>query len=320
MELFYKKPSKVTQNIMSSVCKGFNDSDFHKIAEDKFCRLTNHDECKLVNSGNSAILLAMSNVKGSVIVPDQGAWHGFKQVCRFLNKDLIILKTDQGLVSTDYLDEIVDDLVDGSALFLTSFAAYTAEQDMKGISKYCHDHGILLVEDASGGIGDSENVLGNGEYSDVIVGSTGEPKIVNVCDGGFVTTSVPDFFKDSNLLLKTLKVSKVTASGMVSELDFASDILNETVGACDFLKTNLINVIHPDKRGINVIVACDNPKELSWKLRDSFDVEGRSIITKCPNYNRLKEKAVAIEIKNLDVSCLSVENLNGIVDIVNGFL
>lgn len=69
MELFYKKPSKVTQNMMSSVCKGFNDSDFHKIAEDKFCRLTNHDECKLVNSGNSAILLAMSNVKGSVIVP-----------------------------------------------------------------------------------------------------------------------------------------------------------------------------------------------------------------------------------------------------------
>ena len=25
------------------------------------------------------------------------------------------------------------------------------------------------------------------------------------------------------------------------------------------------------------------------------------MITKCPNYNRLKEKAVAIEIKNLDI-------------------
>ncbi|MDD3408868.1 MAG: DegT/DnrJ/EryC1/StrS aminotransferase family protein, partial [Methanobacteriaceae archaeon] len=73
----------------------------------------------------------------------------------------------------------------------------------------------------------------------------------------------------------------------------------------------------PDKRGINVIFRNDNAKELSWKLRDSFDVEGRGIITRCPNYNRLKIKGIALEVKNLDVKCLTKNNLKSIIDIIN---
>lgn len=321
MKLQYKKPSKITQINMSSACIGLSQkTDFNKLASEKLCELTEHNDCRFVNSGNSAIFLVMSNVKGSVIVPDQGAWHGFKQIARFLNKDLIIIKTDQGLINTSYLDVIVDDLPEGSALFITSFAAYTAEQDMKGISSYCKAHDILLVEDASGAISDSEKLSANGEYSDIIVGSTGEPKIINVCDGGFVTTSIPDYFKDSNLLLKTLKASNVTVAGINSEIDSANSNLNRLISSCFYLKHHINDVIYPDKRGINVIVSCDNPKEVSWKLRDSFDVDGRSIITKCPNYNRLKEKAVAIEIKNLDVNCLGKSNLDEIVSIVNSII
>jgi hypothetical protein len=43
------------------------------------------------------------------------------------------------------------------------------------------------------------------------------------------------------------------------------------------------------------------------------------MITKCPNYNRLKEKAVAIEIKNLDISCLNKDNLNEIIEIIKKY-
>ena len=43
------------------------------------------------------------------------------------------------------------------------------------------------------------------------------------------------------------------------------------------------------------------------------------MITKCPNYNRLKEKAVAIEIKNLDISCLEKDNLDEIIEIIKKY-
>ena len=43
------------------------------------------------------------------------------------------------------------------------------------------------------------------------------------------------------------------------------------------------------------------------------------MITKCPNYNRLKEKAVALEIKNLDISCLNHETLDFISNAVGKY-
>ena len=43
------------------------------------------------------------------------------------------------------------------------------------------------------------------------------------------------------------------------------------------------------------------------------------MVTKCPNYNRLKEKGVALEIKNLDISSLKKENLNEIIETVKEY-
>ena len=40
------------------------------------------------------------------------------------------------------------------------------------------------------------------------------------------------------------------------------------------------------------------------------------MITRCPNYNRVKEKAVAIEIKNLDISELEKDNLDRIIEVI----
>ena len=37
-------------------------------------------------------------------------------------------------------------------------------------------------------------------------------------------------------------------------------------------------------------------------------------ITTCPNYNRIKQKAIAVEIKNLDYECLKKENLDKIIE------
>ena len=193
MNLKFKKPSRETQMAMSKVAIGEDSQDYHSLAEEKLAGMNNHSYAKLVNSGNSAILAAMNSIDGAILIPDQGAWNGFKQIAKFLNKDLITVKTDKGLVNLDGLNESIissseeniidlDDENNKSALFLTSFAAYTAEQDLKAICDFAQKNNILVVEDASGAIGDYENRLANGNYSDIIIGSTGSPKIVNVED------------------------------------------------------------------------------------------------------------------------------------------
>ena len=335
MNLKFKKPSKETQMAMSKVAGGEDNNDYYTLAEEKLVGMTNHSYAKLVNSGNSAIFSAMNSTDGTIFIPDQGAWNGFKQIAKFLNKDLITVKTNKGLIDLDNLNESIihssenslidlDDENNKSALFLTSFAAYTAEQDMKSICDFAHENNILVVEDASGAIGDYEKKLANGNYSDVIIGSTGSPKIVNVEDGGFITSNDDKLFEKSNLLLKTNKASNITACGIYTELDFAKENLKKTVDACLYLKEGIeektnFNVFHNDKRGINVIIETEDPKTLSYKLRQEFVLDSHGMITKCPNYNRLKEKAVALEIKNLDISCLQKDNLNEIIDILSKY-
>ena len=335
MNLKFKKQSKETQRAMSKVAIGEDNQDYHSLAEDKLANITNHKYAKLVNSGNSAILSAMNAIDGAILIPDQGGWNGFKQIANFLNKDLITIKTNQGLIDLDFLNESLissseenridlDDENNKSALFLTSFAAYTAEQDMKSISNFAHKNNMIVVEDASGAITDSEHKLANGNYSDIIIASTGSPKIVNVEDGGFITSNDNNVFDKSKLILKTNKASNITACGINTELDFANDTLNKTIDACSNLKENIENktnfeVFHRDKRGINVILKTEDSKSLSYKLRQEFVLDSHGMITKCPNYNRLKEKAVALEIKNLSIDCLTQDNLDNIINTLKIF-
>ena len=56
-----------------------------------------------------------------------------------------------------------------------------------------------------------------------------------------------------------------------------------------------------------------------YKLRQEFVLDSHGMITKCPNYNRLKEKAVALEIKNLDLECLDYDNLDDIINTLKIF-
>ena len=134
----FKSPSQKTLDIMSETAKGNVDRNFEESCIKKISDLTTKDHVRMTSSANNSIFIALSAVQGDVIIPDQGGWHGFKQIAKFLGKNLITVKTDDGLINTDYLDEL--DVNDDSALIFTSFAGYTAEQDIKSITKYCKNN------------------------------------------------------------------------------------------------------------------------------------------------------------------------------------
>ena len=303
-------------DIMSEVAKGNVDKNFEESCIAKIRDLTTKEHVKMTSSGNNSIFIALSAITGDIIIPDQGGWHGFKQIAKFLDKNIVTLKTDAGLINTDYLDEL--EISEGSALIFTSFAGYTAEQDIRSIVSYCKDNSITTIEDASAGIGDSENRLGY--RSDIILASTGSPKIINVGSGGFIATDDDDVFTRTSLPQKLSKTTEIICSGIDNEIDNVSKNLQVSLNATEHVKKHTPNTLHADKRGINVIIPHENSKSICWDLKKTLTTDKSGIITTCPNYNRVKQKAICIEIKNLDYACLEKENLDIIIDEVNSLL
>ena len=314
----FKTPSQKTLEIMSNVAKGNVNEDFESKCKEKIKKLTSHEFVEMTSSGNNSIFIALSAIEGDIIIPDQGGWHGFKQIAKFLNKEIITLKTDLGIINPNDIDEL--EIKENSALIFTSFAGYCGEQDTKKISQYCKNNDIITIEDASAGIGDKNHKLGNGSYSDIILASTGSPKMINVGSGGFITTNNEEFFNKTKLPQKLSKTNEIICSGIDSELDSVEKNLELTLNATKHLKNNIPHAIHNDKRGVNVIIMHDNAKEISWNLKKSLTIDKSGFITTCPNYNRIKQKAIAIEIKNLSYECLKKEYLDKIVDEINNLL
>ena len=312
----FKRPSRKTLDIMSEVAKGNADKNFEESCIAKIRDLTTKEHVKMTSSGNNSIFIALSAITGDIIIPDQGGWHGFKQIAKFLDRNIVTLKTDAGLINIDYLDEL--EISEGSALIFTSFAGYTAEQDIKSIVSYCKDNSITTIEDASAGIGDSENRLGC--RSDIILASTGSPKIINVGSGGFIATDDDDVFTRTSLPQKLSKTTEIICSGIDNEIDNVSKNLQVSLNATEHVKKHIPNTLHADKRGINVIIPHENAKSICWDLKKTLTTDKSGIITTCPNYNRVKQKAICIEIKNLDYACLEKENLDIIIDEVNSLL
>jgi hypothetical protein len=320
MELFFKMPSEEAKKAMSDASlelgNRFRDNEYKKNAEDSIKELTGHEYARVLGSGNAAIMAAMSTMKGPVMIPDQGGWSGFKKISEFYGLELVYLPTEMGVINLETLEEQVK-IKSPESLFITSFAGYMAEQPVKGIYDICEDNGVILVEDASGSVGDPQKRLACGDHSHVLVASTGSPKMVNVGNGGFISTNDQGMFNDRSFILKTLQGSPVTCAGLVEEIKRTPESLVKTIMACEFIKKEIKSALHPEKRGINIAIPHDEPKSVARLLRNKLKVNGGGMITTCPRYDRINQPAICLEVKNLDVHCLKKENLRGIVEIVN---
>jgi dTDP-4-amino-4,6-dideoxygalactose transaminase len=271
---------------------------------------------KVVNSGNAAILSVMSTLKGTILIPDQGAWSGFAKMASVMHLETRKIDTQLGVIDPELLLEFLDNNP-AEALFLTSFAAYTAEQPLKEIHSICEEKDVLLVEDASGALGDPTKKLAQGKQAHVILASTGSPKMVNAGSGGFLSTSREDVVGDSNRVTRALRASPLTCAAMEVEMQNINESFRKTVKACNYLKNEFETAFHRDKRGVNVCLPTPDPRKFAHQLREQIEVVGGGMITICPRYERLAASAICLEIKNLDLRCLTKEKLQELVEVVN---
>jgi hypothetical protein len=248
------------------------------------------------------------------MIPDQGGWKGFKRYSELMGKDICTLETDLGVVDTDTLEGELRKRTPG-ALFLTSFAGYIAEQDIKEIAKICHENSVYLVEDASGAIGDK--ILARGD-ADITICSTGAPKIVNVLSGGFMATAHMEILDKSMSVTSACRISPVTCAGITEELKNAPKVVETLVRYSDILKDELGGVVHQDRRGVCVGLETDDPKTFVKRARENGLVTdiNQGFLTICPKYDRFLKKGVVVELKKLDILKMTEDDIAKIVEIL----
>ncbi len=261
---------------------------------DKLKEFTKHNNVRITNRCNASIFIAMSiakkvNYKPFMLIPDQGGWISFKTYPRMLGFDVKEVPTNRGILNLKSLEEGTKN---ASALIMTSFAGYFAEQPLKEISEICKKNGCLLIEDASGALGDK--TLCDGNVSDMIVGSFGRWKPVNLGYGGFISVRDKEFFEQASEPFSLVKVHNSIYDDLMPLLN--NSRIEKLLKLQEKVKKELkgVEIFHKDKRGLNVVTEYD---------QDVFDYcqKKNYPYVLCPSYARVNEKAISIELKRLEL-------------------
>lgn len=263
-----------------------------KKIDEKIKKLCRHGYVHLTDRGNSAIFLAMHiakniNPRQDILIPDQGGWFSYKGYPQFFGFHIVEVKTDYGVID---IKDLKKKAKHASAFIFSSFAGYFAEQPLRKIKTICKKTGCLVIEDASGAIGDTK--LCNGKYSDIIVGSFGKWKPVECGYGGWISMNNKGFFDVGKEALSITKVHPqfYTEIGDALKKNKIKKLLALQTKVKQELKD--FEVLHRDSRGLNVVVKFD-PKVLEYCQEKGYPY------VLCPSYIRVHEKAISIELKRL---------------------
>ncbi|RMF54796.1 hypothetical protein D6745_04130 [Candidatus Woesearchaeota archaeon] len=255
--------------------------------------ITGHNAVKLTPSGDHAVFLAFLSAKQlgkkRILIPDQGGWLTYKEYPRLLDLEIIEVKTDYGIIN---LEDLKNKAGKDSALICAQPAGYFAEQPIKKISSICTEKNCLLITDISGSIGDKSLIDKNADF---MVCSFGRWKPVSLCFGGSISAK-KGFPKEISSLTG---FPDELCEKLEAELSKAEEKTREWYELSKKIKEDLksFKIIHPEKKGINVVVefCSEQEKKEILKYCERMHYE----YTLCPRYIRVLEKAVSIEVKRL---------------------
>ena len=236
----------------------------------------------LTASGDHAIRSVLKAInKDKILIQDQGGWLTYKDYAKKQKLNVIELKTDYGIIDLQDLERNADEK---SALLVNSLTGYCAEQPMKEIQEICKTKKSLLINDVSGSIGTE-----NAKFGDIILGSFGKDKPVNLHYGGFIATDEEIKFEG--------QFDETKFEALEKELTILKEKLNEWNKITNKIKQDLatFDIIHRDKKGINVIVKFNNEQE-KQQLTDYCNKNNYEY-TVCPRNIRVEENAISIEVK-----------------------
>ena len=244
----------------------------------------------LTDRGNSAIyasLLIAKHLKfKKVLVVDQSGWTTHKTYPKELGFDVIELKTDDGLITKESLESHHD-----CVLLYQTIAGYFAEQDLEMIYSLAKKNTLFLIEDICPSVGLMKS------KANIAVCSFRRWKPLNLGTGGCIA-----FSENYEGIIKEF-IAKHPFEGdeeklqeKIAQLPKRYDLFFDMVKK---VKKDLseFEVVHKNKKGINVVVAFKNESEKKKII--SYCEKNNLEFTECPRYIRLERNAISIEIKRL---------------------
>lgn len=258
-------------------------------------KYTKHKYVYLAERGNQAILVSLKIIKEKeknniILIQDQGGWMTYSQFANKLKFNLVRLKTDYGLIIPE---ELKKKLNGTSAILYQNPAGYFAEQPVKKIYDTCKGKCNVIL-DISGCIG---NIPYLGNYADIMVGSFGRWKPINLEYGGFISFNHEKYLNES--ILKDLKFDNSKFTGLYEKLADAKKKYEYFEKINKRIKIDLKNfaIIHKYKKGINVLAKFNTGKEKD-ELIDYCETNKYPYLI-CPKNIRVEENAISIEVKRL---------------------
>lgn len=249
----------------------------------KLKELTEKRYIFFTDRGNTSILLALKLAKKlgkeKLLIQDQGGWLTYSQYGKKLKFEIINLPTESGIIDITQLSDFGEE----SCLLINSMPGYFCLQPNMNKIK------LFLINDVSGSIGRKEAI-----YGDIIVGSFGKWKPIEVGEGGFIgydNEDWTDFFRE-NFNKKIDYFDKLE-----EQLELLPEKIKKIDKEVEKIKSQLKNfdIIHRDSKGLNVVVRYKSEEE-KLKIIDYCKIYNYEF-TLCPRYIRVMEPAVSIEVK-----------------------
>lgn len=257
---------------------------------------TNERYIELTSRGNTAVFSSLYcarklNPKKIVLIPDQGGWFTYRKYPKYLEFDIKEVKTDYGVID---LKDLKQKLKNVCCFLYSNPAGYFAEQPFKEIYNICKGK-CLVILDVSGSIG----VKDYSKYCDFMIGSFGNDKPVNLGYGGFVGVNNKNNFEKPREIFNLTIFEEKYYKALLEKLKNLKKRYQYYNKINKKIKKGLqnYNIIHKDKKGINVVVKFDD-KERKQEIID-YCKKHKYPFNVCPFYIRVKEKAICIEVKRL---------------------
>ena len=271
------------------------EEDRQRIEKDKIKKIlrsfTSTKDIKLIARGNNAVFIALQIAKRlgktDVLIQDQGGWLTYKQYAQKLEMKVIELKTDYGIID---VKKLPDKLNENSVLIVNSLTGYFAEQPMRKIANIAKDKKTLLINDVSGSIG-----TWNCKYGDIILGSFGNWKPINLGEGAFI--AVKD---EKNFKFFEVEEAVLNYTELLKKIETLGKRLKFLYNTCKKIKKELKKekIIHKDSYCLNVVVLFDNDAEKE-KIINYCNTNSLPY-TLCPREIRVNANAISIEVKRLE--------------------
>ena len=238
-----------------------------------------------VNSATFGLfsILFDSNIK-KIGIPDQGGFKGFIEIPKLLKKNYMEIPTDNGVIIPKFKKEF-------DVFLFASLSGHIRSNPSREICKELMNKGIVSIEDISGVFPDKD--FG---WADVIYCSTGSPKILECGYGGFVGISSDINLEESEKIMSYSKLPESYFLKLSDEIENAQEKLNTLRNMAQIFQKSSLEIPYKEPKSISVFVKDENPiKSLGLLNKIIRPKTGKSLFTKCPRYDRAKEKGFVIE-------------------------